>query len=138
MRNRGFTLVEIMIVIAILGLLAGGMVVPNMLRSRMSVELSLCAHNRQLIEKMEQLYRARESGHSQNLQDLVTGGYLNSLPRCPAGGTYAWAPFRRTSTKYQTVITCSVHGGAVEPIPIPIPIPRRLELGDGSPESRSP
>lgn len=58
MRKKGFTLVEIMIVVAIIGLLAA-IAIPNFMRSRVASQATTCANN------LRQIYHAKEQWASQ-------------------------------------------------------------------------
>ena len=48
-RKAGFTLVEIMIVVAIIGLLAA-MAIPNFVKARASSQLNACLNNKRQID----------------------------------------------------------------------------------------
>jgi prepilin-type N-terminal cleavage/methylation domain-containing protein len=94
----GFTLVEIMIVIAIIGLLCA-IAIPNYVRARENSQASACINNLRQIDGATQQF-AIESGKtvggSVNYpSDLTPYLKLNStsqIPPCPAGGTYSVAP----------------------------------------------
>ncbi len=94
-RKLGFTLVEIMIVVGIIGLLVA-IVLPNFIKSRATSQQNACINNlRQINSAVEQW--AMETGQAAGSPppdlgtDLTPYIQLNSnssIPNCPAGGTY--------------------------------------------------
>lgn len=95
--RAGFTLVEIMIVVAIIGLLAA-IAIPNFVTARQSAHAKACINNlRQIDAAANQfaLERGRSTGDVINYPtDLLPYIKLNSagsIPPCPAGGTYTLA-----------------------------------------------
>jgi len=106
--KKAFTLIEIIIVMGILAMLVL-MAVLNVVRNRQTAEHVLCLENRRVIEHAETQFLSYEKVHSENISELLTRGYLNSMPGCPSGGIYAWEDYPKTDHRYQASMGCSVH-----------------------------
>ena len=107
MRKAGFTLVEIMIVVAIIGLLAA-IAIPNFVKARSNSQASACINNLRQMDAACNEW-ALEKGKtttqtlalSSDLTPYIKMNAAGSLPPCPAGGTY-------TLTAVGTSPTCSL------------------------------
>jgi prepilin-type N-terminal cleavage/methylation domain-containing protein len=90
-RSAGFTLVEIMIVVALIGLLAA-IAIPNFVKSRATSQANACISNLKTLENAVNqmaLEKGLITGCTFNFPNDITpylGG--NRPPACPAGGTY--------------------------------------------------
>jgi prepilin-type N-terminal cleavage/methylation domain-containing protein len=104
--RRGFTLVEILIVVAIVGILVG-LAVPNFLKSRTQARKQLCIENLSQIESAKQLWgleNSKKDGDTPADQELIGADrYIKITPECAAGGVYRFNAIGTTAT-------CTIEG----------------------------
>lgn len=87
--NAGFSLLEIMIVVSIIGFLAG-IGLPSFMRARASAQSTRCIDNlRQINSAKDQWAVENLANDGDPVYDTDIGPYLKrGFPVCPANGTY--------------------------------------------------
>ena len=87
LNRRGFTLIEIMIVVAIIGMLAS-LAVPNYVKSREQTHRTACISNLQHIDGAVQLWAMEcKKDADQPVTYADISSYLRNSVACPAGGS---------------------------------------------------
>src|ERR1035438_5145363 len=94
-RKAAFTLVEIMIVVAIIGLLAA-IAIPNFIKARATSQQNACINNLRQIDGAINLWALENMkssgaavGSAQTVSAYIKLNSANSVPGCPAGGSYS-------------------------------------------------
>ena len=94
MKNKGFTLIELMIVVAIIAIIAA-IAIPNLLRSRLQSNESATIGNLKTIVGAQTAYSSANGEYSDTLADLTTASppFLDGdWGGVKSGYTYAYSP----------------------------------------------
>ena len=114
-RQRGTTLIELSVVIAVLLLLVGVLFI-GITAWKSGANTAACIVNLSSIQKAARGYANMNSllvGSGETSATLMTAGFWSSAPTCPGGGTYTY----KIAVPSQGVayVTCSLPGHAPTP-----------------------
>ena len=105
-RNAGFTLVEIMIVVAIIAMLCA-IAIPNFIRARLTAQQTTCIDNLRQLEAAKQLWGVETRQAATAIPadtDLIGPAlYVRNMPACPNSGTYSY-------NAISDLTTCTISG----------------------------
>ncbi len=105
--DAGFTLVELMTVVLLLGVLVA-IAIPAYVGARDRTAAEVCAANRKLGAQADYRFYLDNDVWSGSFADL-TGGYLEHPLACPSGGVLVWTAEPTVSDPHRTLV-CSIHG----------------------------
>ena len=111
-RQRGTTLIELSVVIAVLLLLVGVLFI-GITAWKNGANTAACIINLSSIQKAARGYANMNQlavGGSLPIATLTTAGFWGTVPVCPAGGTYT--PMTTVPSQGVAYMTCSITGHA--------------------------
>ena len=88
-KDRGFTLIELMIVISIMLILIA-IAVPAYQRSVVNAREAVLRQNLFTLRSLIQQYTLDKQKAPQSLDDLVSAGYMKQIPKDPTTGAADW------------------------------------------------
>lgn len=123
-RKDGFTLIELIVVIAILGILAL-FLVPSFIGYAKDAKAAICDSNLVSINRAYQskLTKLGDSENEALLTEVLNNTdseYFSTTPECPDDGNYSTESYTTESGKTAFRVKCSVHSMTESTIPVKI------------------
>ena len=113
MNKKAFTLVELMIVIAVIGILAAT-ALPSFKNARDRARQSKCFEYSALLSRTAELYNIDHKNYPENDDLTLMSSYMSGsrMPICPSMGEYQHVPGTGINDSGTYVVRCTIHGVA--------------------------
>ncbi|MGA8941893.1 MAG: prepilin-type N-terminal cleavage/methylation domain-containing protein [Thermoactinomyces sp.] len=102
--EKGFTLVEMLIVLFIIGLILA-IAIPNLKAAGSKAQEKADLANRQIIAAQADHYFLEYGEYPGSVKELVSRGYLRSVPPCP-GGRGQYVIRKEPDLSFERRVTC--------------------------------
>ncbi len=113
--NSGYTLIELLITMSILGLVSS-FVMPSFLTTLDNSRATTCLLYRQNIQVATDLYirmnAVQVDDSMPTIATLISEGLILDEPKCPSGGIYVWNDANYKGLTDPFFLYCSIHFAA--------------------------
>ncbi len=109
-RNQGFTLIELMIVVAIIAIIAA-IAIPSLLQARISGNEASAISSLRTMSTVNEQYRTRFGGYAATLAALEAAGYIDNVLSGGNKSGYNFVAYATTGTAWSINANPETPGG---------------------------